>query len=252
MTPAGTDTSCLSPSLVAPVGTAGPAYELKFLVPEAVARDVESWARQHLRPDPHGDPTLGGGYITTSLYCDTQELAVYHREPSYRRRKFRVRRYDGAAVAFLERKSKWGDRVAKRRTAVPEAEVASLAGPPRAETWPGLWFHRRLLARRLLPACLIGYERTAFVGSCAEGPLRLTLDRHVRGALTNEWRLAPLEGGRPLLTGQVILEFKFRGALPAPFKGLLQSLQLSPAAVSKYRLCRDAWDVPPRRGAADA
>jgi hypothetical protein len=37
-----------------------------------------------------------------------------------------------------------------------------------------------------------------------------TLDRRVHGVLTGEWGLNPVEGDLPLLTKQVILEFKFR------------------------------------------
>src|SRR5262249_32058705 len=192
-------------------------------------------------------------YRTTSLYFDTPELDVYHRTPSYRRRKFRVRRYGATPGFFLERKSKWGDRVEKRRTPVPEEELALLAHPMSIVTWPGHWFHRRLLLRRLRPACQIVYQRTAYVGSCAEGPLRLTLDRRLHGVLTEEWNLTPFEGGLPLLTGRVILELKFRAALPMPFKEVVASLRLSPHTVSKYRLCREAWGVPaPLREVADA
>jgi VTC domain len=143
--------------------------------------------------------------------------------------------------------------VAKRRTAVAEVELPLLANPMSLVTWPGHWFHRSLLARRLGPACLTAYQRTAYTGACADGPLRLTLDRRVHGVLTSEWSLAHHEGGLPLLSGRVILELKFRSALPAPFKELVADLGLSPGNVSKYRLCREAWGVPaPLREAADA
>ncbi len=240
-----------SPSIALPGGAAGPAYELKFLLDEARAREIETWARRRLTPDPHGDPALGGAYRTTSLYFDTPELDVYFRSPSYRRSKFRARRYGSVPWAFLERKSKWGDEVAKRRTLVPDAELPLLAGSGSGESWPGHWFHRRLLLRRLLPACRVVYERTAFVGAGREGPLRLTLDRHVRGIPADGWSLAPFDGGRPL-TPRVILEFKFRQALPAVLKELVQGLRLSTGGVSKYRLCRAAWGAPPWRGDGDA
>jgi hypothetical protein len=149
---------------------------------------------------------------------------------------------------FLERKSKRGDRVKKRRTAVLDDELALLAHPMSGPDWPGHWFQRCLVERRLGPACRIAYERTACAGSCAEGPLWLTLDRRVHGLLTDEWCLDPFEGGLPLLQGQVILEFKFCRALPALFKELVHDLRLSPRSVSKYRLCREAWGVPPPLG----
>lgn len=232
-----------SPSLKTPGDGAAPAYELKFLVDEDRAQEVEAWARRRLVPDPHGDPALGGAYQTTTLYFDTPGLDVYRRTPSYRRRKYRVRRYDSAPWVFLERKSKWGDRVAKRRVLVPTAELPLLAGTVAPPEWPGHWFHGQLLPRDLLPACRIAYLRTAFVGACAEGPLRLTLDRQTRSAGAEGWRLDTFKGGRPFLTGRVILELKFRTALPALFKALVQELRLNPSPASKYRLCREAADA---------
>jgi VTC domain len=245
--------SFASPSLASAGDGAGPAFELKFLLDARQALEVEAWARGRLALDPHGDPALGGAYLTTSLHFDTPELDVYHRSPGYRRRKFRLRRYGAAPWAFLERKSKWGDRVEKRRTPVPDEELALLASPLSVVTWPGHWFHRSLLARRLGPACRVSYQRTAYVGACAGGPLRLTLDRRVRGAPAGDWGLGPPGAALPLLRGQVILELKFRAALPGPFREVVEGMRLGPSGVSKYRLCREAWGLPaPRREAADA
>ncbi len=232
-----------SPSLVAPVSGAGPAFELKFLLPESQGQEVEAWVRSRLALDPHGDPALDGAYRTTSLYCDTPEQDVYHRTPTYKRRKFRVRRYDAAPWVFLERKSKKGDRVAKRRVAVPDEELPQLTHPMSVLSWTGHWFHRSLRFRRLQPACLIAYQRTAFVGPGPHGPLRLTMDRRIRGILSNNWHPVPFEGGVPLLIGQTILELKFRMAMPTLFKELVQTMRLNPGTVSKYRLCREVLQV---------
>jgi hypothetical protein len=242
VTPSLTAAGCVSPSLASAGG--GPAFELKFLIDEALAGEVEDWARRRLALDPHGDPALGGAYSTLSVYCDTPALDVYHRTPGYKRDKFRVRRYASLPLAFLERKSKAGDRVGKQRTSVPDEDLAFLARPMSLMSWRGHWFHRSLLWRGLGPACRIAYQRTAYVGSCPESPLRLTLDRRVHGLLTDNWSLAPVEGGVPLLTGQVIMEFKFRSGLPAPFRELARDLKLTPSTVSKYRLCREAWGAP--------
>jgi hypothetical protein len=247
-----------SPSLSTLSDGAGPAFELKFLLDEARAQEAEAWARRHLALDPHGDAALGGAYRTTTLYSDTQELDVYYRTPPYNRSKFRVRRYGSEPWLYLERKSKSGDRVAKRRTSLAEEELPELARPMSLVDWPGHWFHRRLLSRRLCPVCQVVYLRTAYVDGCTAntymaGPLRLTLDRRIHGVLTSDWRLDAVEGGLPLLTGQVVLELKFRNALPIPFKELVADLRLRPMTVSKYRLCREAWGVTSLfREAADA
>jgi hypothetical protein len=241
-----------SPSLRPGDERAVAAYEMKFRISEARAGEVEAWAAAHLDPDPHGDPQLGGAYQTTTLYLDTPELHVYYRQPSFKRRKYRVRRYGSAPLLFLERKSKSKDRVKKRRTALPGEDLDLLANPMSLVDWPGHWFHTRLLDRRLAPACRVAYLRTAFVGSCPEGLLRLTLDRQLRGVLAREWDLTSPEGGLPLLAGEVVLELKFTAALPLPFKGLVREMKLDPGPVSKYRLCHEAWGLPSGREVADA
>lgn len=231
----------LSPSLGVPRDGEGAAYELKFLIDDRRACEVEEWAGGHLVLDPHGDPSRGGAYQTTSIYCDTATLDVYHRSPSFRRRKFRVRRYGAAEAIFFERKSKSGDRVAKRRSQLSRDELPQLSHPSVPPEWAGFWFHRSLQVRRLRPACRIVYERTAYVGNSYEGPLRLTLDRQIRGTLIDDWSIATDDPGIPLLTGSVILELKFRTALPSLFKALVQQMSLGTSAVSKYRICQQAF-----------
>lgn len=237
MTPV-TDPAFASPSLV--TGDAAPAFELKFLLDHATAATVEQWATRSLTLDPYGDPALSGAYRTTSIYCDTPELDVLHGSPAYGRRKFRVRRYGSAQWAFLERKKKWGDRVEKQRVAVPVSELSFLNQSTVPTDWPGSWFHERLHSLRLGPVCRVTYDRTAFAGICNEGPLRLTLDRHLYGQMADQWQLDPVVGGRSLLAEGVILELKFRNAMPQPFKALVAELGLSPSRVSKYRLCHAA------------
>src|SRR5438477_9037431 len=87
--------SHLSPSLRSREdGTA--AYEVKFLVSEAIAVTIERHAAAGLTLDPHADPKLGNAYHTTTLYCDTPALDVFHRTGAGKNRKYRVRRYGSA------------------------------------------------------------------------------------------------------------------------------------------------------------
>jgi hypothetical protein len=232
-----------SPSLGTTADGAGPAFELKFLLPEGLAQAVDAHVRGRLPLDPHGDPALGGAYQTTTLYLDTPALDVLNRTPGFRRRKYRVRRYGASADVFLERKTRQSDRVCKRRAVVPGEELGLLADPTAAPGWSGEWFHRSLLVRGLRPTCLVGYQRTAYMGASAEGPLRLTLDRGVRGLPVHDWEVGPCRDGLPLPAGQVIVEFKFRAALPVLFKELVREFRLQPGGVSKYRLCMQAWHV---------
>lgn len=234
----------VSPALMSPPGRDAPAYELKFLVPEEAAGRVEAWAAAHLALDPHADPALGNAYRTTTLYLDTDARDVLHRRGSHGRRKFRLRRYGREPWIFLERKFRAGGRVRKRRTRVHEAEVPLLAEAPARPDWPGAWFHQRVAAQALGPACLVRYDRTAFVGVTPEGPVRLTLDRRLLCAPAIPWHVEEPATGLPFLEGAVILELKFRAALPALFKTLVHDLTLRPGTVSKYRLGMTAWSAP--------
>jgi hypothetical protein len=245
------DAESESPSLAASAGEI-PAYELKFLLTETQAAEVEERARRFLFLDPHADPVNGNGYATTSIYCDTSTYDVFHRRGAGKRRKHRLRSYNQAAWVFLERKIKWGDRVKKLRTMIPDNELPRLALGMSATTWPGHWFHRYLLRRGLSPVCRIAYDRLAFVGRSAEGPMRLTLDRRIRGVLAGDWDLGPLEDGRTILTNQVICEFKYQVFLPSLFKEILQAMQLTPRPVSKYRTFLRHFGPPGQGGTADA
>lgn len=221
-----------------------PAYEIKFVIGEDRARKAEAWARGALRPDPHGH---GGTYTTMTLYCDTPEFAIYHGTPAFfRQRKFRVRRYGADPCVFLERKTKRENRVAKRRVEIPIDELRLLAaGAAAPEGWAGSAFLRQIRQHRLAPSGLVSYARTAYEGLLPEGPLRLTIDRDVTGLPCRGWTLhAPAGAGRRLLDGTVILELKFRGGMPAPFKRLMHELRLEPRPISKYRLCWQVWGAP--------
>jgi hypothetical protein len=220
-----------------------PPFERKFLVTEARARDVVAWAAHHLRPDPHAAPCSGGAYRVTSLYLDTAGLAVYHRRGSYGRAKYRVRRYDDATSVFLERKCKVEGRVRKRRTLVGAEELAYLAGDPPPADWPARWFSRRVGARGLVPTCLVSYGRVAHVGDGPRGPIRLTVDRDFLGRPASRFGLPSVADGEALFAGQAVVELKFRGAMPAPFKALVREHGLIPAAASKYRSALVACDL---------
>lgn len=219
--------------------TEAPAFEVKFLLTETEAREVERRLRPRLVPDPHADPALGGGYRVTSVYFDTPAFDVYRRTKGFRRRKFRVRRYGAAPTAFLEQKSKKAQRVRKRRTAVPVVELPRLAGEVPAD-WPAAWFVKKLAARGLRPVCRVSYERVALIGTSPDGPIRLTLDRAARGGPAAGPGPDPVADGPQLLNGEVIAELKFLGAMPGPFKAVVEDLRLTPRSVSKYRRCVEA------------
>lgn len=225
----------LSPSLrVTSVGSL-PAFEMKYLVSEELARQIELRAETALSLDPHGDPAQGNGYRTTTLYCDTPQFHVLHGQRPFRRRKLRLRRYGEDPCIFLERKYRHADRVKKRRSTIVDTELPRLLNAESEAAWAGYWFHQQRLRHALQPACLIAYQRVAYLGACSEGAMRLTFDREIRGCLTDRWGVEPFEGGVPIFADKVICELKFSNSMPSFFKNLVQELQLTPARVSKYR-----------------
>lgn len=212
------------------------AYELKFLVPDAVATEVLAWGRRHLPPDPHAELHADDRYRVTSLYFDTPQLDVFRGVGSNGRCKYRVRRYGAETALFLERKLKTRGLVGKRRTRIAAEALSHLAQPQPQPHWDGHWYLRRLRVRGLIPRMLISYERTARVGIGPAGPLRLTLDRELRCLAADGLAWNDCATGRPLLTGETILELKFRDRMPALFKQLIQQFALAAQPVSKYRL----------------
>src|SRR5262249_31896590 len=159
----------------------------------------------------------------TTLYCDTPQLDIYHRSRSFRRNKFRLRRYGRESLIYLERKSKTGDRVRKERSVILDAELPLMDNTLSVTDWSGHWFHQHVLERQFSPVCRMVYDRVAYVGHSSDGPLRVTFDRHLRGIRVGDWNLGGVDGGLPLLAGQVIFELKFRTALPLLFKELIQA-----------------------------
>ncbi len=230
-----------SPSLTKFTAELKPAHELKLLLPESVAQQIE----QHLQPqlvlDPHAKEAAGNGYSLTTLYCDTPQQDVYLRQGRHRLFKFRIREYGSATDVYLERKSKQGTVVRKRRTSIPLQTLSRLGELAPTNRWEGTWYHHQLLRNRLSPVCLLHYQRMAYFLLAGEEPIRLTFDRNIQGALTSQWSMQMPNNCLPLLSGQVVCEFKYRGDLPVLVKGLLESLQLIPCGVSKFRHCIDAY-----------
>jgi hypothetical protein len=156
------------------------ASEIKFLVTPQIAAQIRDWARGRLVSDPNASDESGDGYQITSLYFDTEQFDVFHRKGSFGRSKYRIRRYGQTDMVFLERKLKTQGLLTKRRSIIKLDELERLAAESPERGWPGFWFHRRFLARRLEPVCKISYHRAARVAMTGHGPIRLTLDENLR------------------------------------------------------------------------
>lgn len=231
--------------------TSNGSHEMKFVVRDDIAQSMVAWARQHLAADPHAGE-CADEYHVNSLYLDSPGFETYRRQPGFRRRKFRLRRYGQESTIWLEVKRKRNGHVRKRRVSVAEANLIQHLLEADNPEWEGTWFRRRLERRQLRPVCQVTYRRFARIGMSVTGPIRLTIDSDLFAADASDWHVpaAPLSG-EPLLKSRRIVEFKFREVLPISFRGLIQDLRLEPAAFSKYRECVEAC-VPLNRLTVDA
>ena len=221
------------------------AREIKFLVTPDLAAQVLGWARNHLTPDPHGHGPAGDEYRIQSLYLDTDLLSVFHRQGSYARSKYRVRRYGSSEMVFLERKMRTSRLLSKRRTLVPAADLERLQHWSSDATWDGDWFGRRLDVRRVAPVCQVSYRRHALVGLGQYGPMRLTFDEGIIAQKNRTFGFVP-EAGAAVASDHVIIEMKYCVDTPAVFRRVVEAFRLIPAPISKYRLSMDVL-----RAAAD-
>lgn len=215
------------------------AREIKFVVAPDVAARMLEWSRSRLSPDPYAGGEAGDEYRTTTLYFDTSDFAVYHRRGSYKRSKYRVRRYGAADMVFLERKLRTAKMLNKRRTTIPLPDLPLVSSPNVPGIWPGYWFAQRVAARDVSPVCQVVYHRHARVGAGPYGPMRLTFDDGIRVQPCSTLEFAPGKG-HPVLVDRTIVEMKFRVDMPAVLRHLVEEFRLESTAVSKYRLALEA------------
>ena len=219
------------------------AREAKFLVDGSRYPQIVEWSRANLEADGHGSGVFADEYTTSSLYFETADFSVYQRQASYGRSKFRIRRYGVSDIIFLERKFRTDRLLAKRRTTVPVADIDRLAEDRPDPSWPGFWFHRRILLRKLRPLIQMSYDRVARVGAASSGPVRMTIDINLRVLPMPDRAFIP-GVGLPLVEDKCIIEVKYRRELPTLFKRFAEAFGLEIQKVSKYRLGLTALDYP--------
>ena len=223
------------------VGDNGYTAEIKFLVNEATGIRIREWARERLAADPHGTGPHADEYRVSTLYLDTAEWDVFHRRGSYGRSKYRVRRYGDEARVFLERKLRTSSRLAKRRTDIP-LDTLHLLKAVESGNGQTQWFRRRVVVRQLEPVCRVSYLRMARLAETSAGRMRMTLDYSLTASTADSFTLDG-PGPASFLGGYMILELKFRGAMPTVFRQLADTFALAPGRASKYRTAADTLGI---------
>lgn len=230
-----------SPSLARDSRVRSEAKEVKFVVSETVAAELEGRIGELFTRDPHC--VDGGGYSLASIYCDSPTWDVYYRRGRYRYCKYRIRRYGDTNVAHLERKVKKGYQVRKKRCELRLDLLSELAHSNCAIGELACKYRSHLKRQAMRPVCLIRYDRTAYFGSVDGLPVRMTFDRSVRGQQWHKWEFESDREGDLLLPGFVVCEFKFRGSMPSLLRELVHQFSVSPTGISKYRRCVEYWNL---------
>ena len=224
-------------------------FELKYLIPEPVARQVRNFASSFLELDENGRGKPDLSYPVHSLYIDSDGLETYWDTINGNRDRFKLRiRYyedDSTSPVFLEIKRRANSCIQKQRVGVVrEAVPMVLEGqlPP-----PSLVLGKEpkhLLAlqdfcriqqqMRARPQLHVAYMREAYLplsGICA----RLTMYLQVRSEpdpvdMLSVTMTAPVN----IWENAVVLELKFTDRYPDWFGDLVRTFDLHQCGAAKY------------------
>jgi len=221
-------------------------YECKYLVSEALARDIARSIRPFMDVDPHAAGSADCSYEIASVYLDAPDLRLFRetQEGLKKRIKLRIRRYSECddAPAFVEIKRRYDRLVLKGRARLGKDAVAAMlsGGVPDTSALAGgelacfeefmAWVARWIAQ----PVVWVRYRREAYVG--AQDPdVRITLDRDLVCAPSEgvSCRLPDCDW-HSLEAGGVVLELKFTGSYPSWMSRLVQRFDLRQRSYSKY------------------
>ena len=221
-------------SVQAPI-TVMQRVEWKYILSAEQTAFFRERLREHMTPDAYGLTTI------QSLYYDTPDRRLIRtsiEKPAFKE-KIRLRAYGRATndtPVYLELKRKAYGIVYKRRVqaTVPEVErffAGELNLDEEGQIDREITYFRDYY-QKLEPACMILYDRTAYVEP--DGELRLTIDRDPRyrmDALTFD--RAPV-GISLLNPGDTILEIKVQDTIPLWLVRILSEGQIRRGSISKY------------------
>jgi VTC domain-containing protein len=200
-------------------------------------------------------------YPVTSLYFDSYDLSAWDEKENgqFFRRKIRLRAYHDEfskqSPCFLEIKRRLDAVVIKDRIGLPPgiltAEVPVnrlmpyLLSKAREQDPTALEAHMMLGWLNLQPAAIVRYQRYALVAK--EDPnTRITIDHHIQGV----WKPPAILGDVPMravdnlnptgmnaISGKyALLEIKSNNVIPGWLHQVIQDMELSRTAYSKYYL----------------
>lgn len=222
-------------------------FELKYILPLEVAKQIKQEIQPYVLPDPHGD---GGKYALASLYFDTHDYKFYWEkmEGIKFRRKLRIRWYQtdkpltDDSLVFLEIKQRYDRVVQKKRVPMKYREALDFCHRriiPKHDSQdaPVIQEIYSMLKLYSLHSKLVTiYDRQAFVGTKYDMGLRITFDTMV-GYRSNHLELgAKTSEGYIVPANYVVMEIKVNEKLPIWVANMVSKNNLRGIRISKY--CR--------------
>lgn len=193
-----------------------------------------------------GDPVNGTkSYMVRSLYFDTIFNDDYFEKMAgiEKRQKIRLRIYDvNAKTSKLEIKEKQGTAQLKRSLVVSREDAIELQkcnyevlkkySEPLAEE-----FYAIMTTKLYRPACMVEYQRIAFVNYTND--TRITLDYDIRSNEGNFNVFDPKLQMYPVSDEiNMVLEVKYNGFLLSYIKDIVGTIECNESANSKYCMAR--------------
>ena len=210
-------------------------HEFKYILNQEQTSLLKEKLKGHMEVDSYGLTSIA------SLYYDTADYRLIRtsiEKPDFKE-KIRLRSYGLAkpgSRVFLELKRKTEGIVYKRRVPTTE-EAASKFFNYEGDICADGQIAREIAYfrgyyERLVPACLIIYDRLAYFEP--NGDLRLTIDSNPRYR-TSELNLSTsMEGISLLPNGYTVLEIKVQVAMPLWLTKILSDLKIYKNSFSKY------------------
>ena len=210
-------------------------HELKYILTNEQTQALKERLVGFMQVDKYGLTSIA------SLYYDTTDFRIIRtslEKPEYKE-KIRLRSYGLAkkgSQVFLELKRKAYGIVYKRRVSTTEEDVVKFLKYEGDICADGQIAREITYFRgyyeKLVPACLIIYDRLAYFEP--NGDLRLTIDSNPRYRTTELNLSTSMEGTSLLPDGYSILEIKVQDAMPLWLTRILSEEKIYNNNFSKY------------------
>ena len=210
-------------------------YEIKYILNAGQIKILREKLVGHMEVDAYGLTSIA------SLYYDTPDYRLIRtsiEKPPFKE-KIRLRSYGLAkenSTVFLELKRKAYGIVYKRRVPTTQAAVEKFFNYEGDICADGQIAREityfRGYYQKLVPACLIIYDRTAYFEP--GGDLRLTIDYNPRYRVERLDLSTSMEGISLLPEGSAILEVKVQQAMPLWLLDIFAGAKIYKGSFSKY------------------